>query len=83
MAAPEKEENKGEIKFEVKPPQGTRDFGLEQIAIRRMVIDTVVSVFKKHRGVELDTPVFELKEVLTGKTDRTLSLYTINRTRGG
>jgi histidyl-tRNA synthetase len=24
-------------------------------------------VFKRHGGVEIDTPVFELKEVLTGK----------------
>jgi histidyl-tRNA synthetase len=37
------------------------------MAIRRKVIDTVVAIFKKHGGVELDTPVFELKEVLTGK----------------
>lgn len=27
----------------------------------------IVEVFKKHGGVEIDTPVFELKEVLTGK----------------
>jgi histidyl-tRNA synthetase len=37
------------------------------MAIRRKVIDTIVSVFKKHGAVELDTPVFELKDVLTGK----------------
>ena len=24
-------------------------------------------MFKRHGGVEIDTPVFELKEVLTGK----------------
>ena len=37
------------------------------MAIRRKVIDTVVDVFKKHGAVEIDTPIFELKEVLTGK----------------
>lgn len=37
------------------------------MAIRRKVIDTIVDVFKKHGGVEIDTPVFELKDVLTGK----------------
>jgi len=37
------------------------------MAIRRKVIDTIVNVFKKHGAVELDTPVFELKDVLTGK----------------
>ncbi len=37
------------------------------MAIRRTVMDTIVSIFKKHGGAELDTPVFELKEILTGK----------------
>ena len=32
-----------------------------------MVIDQIVKVFKKHGAVEIDTPVFELKEVLTNK----------------
>jgi hypothetical protein len=48
-------------KFEIKPPKGTRDYYPEQMAIRRQVIDTVAAIFKKHGGVELDTPVFELK----------------------
>ena len=56
-----------ELKFEVKAPKGTRDYYPDQMAIRRKVIDTIVSVFKKHVAVELDTPVFELKEILTGK----------------
>ena len=37
------------------------------MAIRRKVIDTVAEVFKRHGALELDTPVFELKDVLTGK----------------
>lgn len=37
------------------------------MAIRRMVIDRVAQVFKKHGAVEIDTPVFELKDVLTNK----------------
>jgi histidyl-tRNA synthetase len=28
----------------------------------------VTSVFKRHGGRALDTPIFELKEVFTGKT---------------
>jgi histidyl-tRNA synthetase len=55
------------VKFEIKTPKGTRDYYPDQMAIRRKVIDTVVEIFKKHGGVELDTPVFELKEVLAGK----------------
>lgn len=34
------------------------------MAIRRKVMDAVVGVFKKHGGVEIDTPVFELRHVL-------------------
>ena len=30
-------------------------------------MDTVAAVFKKHGAVEIDTPVFELREVLMGK----------------
>lgn len=37
------------------------------MAIRRKVIDTIVTVFKRHGAVEIDTPVFELKDILTGK----------------
>ncbi len=27
----------------------------------------IKDIFKKHGGIEIDTPVFELKETLTGK----------------
>lgn len=37
------------------------------MSIRRRVIDSIAKIFKKHGAVELDTPVFELKEVLQGK----------------
>lgn len=60
-------EIKAEPKFEIKTPKGTRDYYPHQMAIRRKVMDTIAAIFKKHGGVELDTPVFELKEVLTGK----------------
>lgn len=47
--------------------KGTRDYGPEQMRIRETVFNTIRRVFKRHGGVEIDTPVFELKEVLTGK----------------
>ena len=37
------------------------------MAIREKVFLIVTSAFKKHGGVAIDTPVFELKETLTGK----------------
>ena len=38
-----------------------------QMAIRERAFNIIKGVFKKHGAVEIDTPVFELKEVLTGK----------------
>ncbi|MCO5596331.1 hypothetical protein L7F22_050392 [Adiantum nelumboides] len=52
---------------EVKVPKGTRDFDPLQMAIREKVFGIVTGVFKRHGGVALDTPVFELKETLMGK----------------
>jgi histidyl-tRNA synthetase len=50
-----------------KIPKGTRDYTPEQMRIREQVFTCIRKVFKRHGGVEIDTPVFELKEVLTGK----------------
>jgi histidyl-tRNA synthetase len=47
--------------------KGTRDFTPDQMRIREQAFATIRRVFKRHGGVEIDTPVFELKEVLTGK----------------
>jgi histidyl-tRNA synthetase len=63
-------ENGGDVgasKVQLKPPKGTRDYGPEQMALRSKVLSDVVAVFKRHGAVNIDTPVFELKEVLTGK----------------
>ena len=38
-----------------------------QMAIRERAFNTIKAVFKKHGAVEIDTPVFELKETLMGK----------------
>jgi histidyl-tRNA synthetase len=37
------------------------------MAIRERVFSTIISVFKRHGAVTIDTPVFELREILTGK----------------
>eukprot|EP00735_Rhodelphis_limneticus_P006330 TRINITY_DN18720_c0_g1::TRINITY_DN18720_c0_g1_i1::g.20391::m.20391 TRINITY_DN18720_c0_g1::TRINITY_DN18720_c0_g1_i1::g.20391 ORF type:complete len:481 (+),score=192.98,sp/Q2KI84/SYHC_BOVIN/55.23/6e-178,tRNA-synt_His/PF13393.1/2.3e-45,HGTP_anticodon/PF03129.15/6.3e-14,tRNA-synt_2b/PF00587.20/1.2e-13,tRNA-synt_2/PF00152.15/3.7e-05,tRNA-synt_2/PF00152.15/27,HGTP_anticodon2/PF12745.2/0.025,tRNA-synt_2d/PF01409.15/0.052,tRNA-synt_2d/PF01409.15/2.6e+03 TRINITY_DN18720_c0_g1_i1:39-1445(+) len=50
-----------------KVPKGARDFGPEQMAIREKAFKIVTGVFKRHGAVSIDTPVFELKETLTGK----------------
>eukprot|EP01038_Epipyxis_sp_PR26KG_P007725 gene7725-10498_t len=50
-----------------KIPKGARDFGPDQMRIREQAFSAIRRVFKRHGGVEIDTPVFELKEILTGK----------------
>lgn len=47
--------------------KGARDFTPEQMRIREQAFNAIRMIFKRHGGVEIDTPVFELKEVLTGK----------------
>ena len=54
-------------KMKPKTAKGTRDYGPEQMRIREQVFQTIRRVFKRHGGVEIDTPVFELKEILMGK----------------
>lgn len=50
-----------------KIPKGTRDYLPAQMRIRQKAFDIVRRVFRAHGAVEIDTPVFELKETLTGK----------------
>jgi hypothetical protein len=50
-----------------KEPISTRDLGLVQMQIRDRVIELVMSIFKRHGSVSIETPVFELSEVLFGK----------------
>ena len=47
--------------------KGARDMLPDQMKIREGVFSKVVSVFKKHGAVSIDTPVFELRETLMGK----------------
>jgi histidyl-tRNA synthetase len=57
----------GGLQRKPKVPKGTRDYLPEQMAIRDEAFSIIRRVFKRHGAVEIDTPVFELKETLTGK----------------
>lgn len=37
------------------------------MAVREKVFSTIVKIFKRHGADTIDTPVFELKDTLTGK----------------
>ena len=61
------EESKKKNKPTVKVVKGARDFLPHQMVIREKAFDIIRGVFKRHGAVEIDTPVFELKETLMGK----------------
>ncbi|KAH7416973.1 histidyl-tRNA synthetase-like protein [Cadophora sp. MPI-SDFR-AT-0126] len=54
-------------KFELKTPKGTKDWEGKDMVIRDKIFSTITNVFKRHGAVTIDTPVFELKEILSGK----------------
>ena len=68
---------------ELKTPKGTRDYGPFEMAIRERVMSIVTRVFKRHGAVTIDTPVFELKEVLMGKYGEDSKLIYDLQDQGG
>jgi histidyl-tRNA synthetase len=53
------------------------------MVLREKIFKTITDVFKRHGGITIDTPVFELKEILAGNwkhatTDRCLADTTYN-----
>ncbi|KAI4860304.1 histidyl-tRNA synthetase [Hypoxylon rubiginosum] len=56
-----------EAKISLKAVKGTRDWSGSDLLLRDHVFETVSKVFKLHGGTPLDTPVFELREILSGK----------------
>lgn len=54
-------------KLALKTLKGTHDHGPQQMALRQKVFSKIESIFQTHGAQAIDTPVFELKEILTGK----------------
>jgi len=54
-------------KLILKTAKGTRDYEPSQMAVREKVFGKITEIFKLHGAETIETPVFELKEVLTGK----------------
>lgn len=57
----------GGVQRKPKIAKGTRDYLPHQMQIRQQAFSIIRRVFQSHGAVEIDTPVFELKETLTGK----------------
>lgn len=67
----------------IKTPKGTRDFGPAEMAIREKAMKIITTVFRRHGAVTIDTPVFELKEVLTSKYGEDSKLIFDLQDQGG
>lgn len=53
--------------FILKTPKGTKDWSDSDMIIREGIFSSLTAMFKRHGAVTIDTPVFELREILTGK----------------
>ncbi|EHA99512.1 Putative histidyl-tRNA synthetase, mitochondrial [Heterocephalus glaber] len=67
----------------IKIPKGTRDLSPKQMVVREKILDMVISCFKRHGGKGLDTPAFELKEMLTEKYNEQSGLMYDLEDQGG
>jgi len=70
-------------KVTLKTAKGTRDYNPGQMAIREKVFTKIINIFKLHGAETIETPVFELKEVLTGKYGEDSKLIYDLKDQGG
>ncbi|KAM0617882.1 hypothetical protein ACHAO3_001478 [Verticillium nonalfalfae] len=52
---------------QLKTPKGTRDWVGQDLLLRNHIFQTISDVLERHGGVPLDTPVFELQNILSEK----------------
>lgn len=65
--APKASKKDSKLQFQLKVPKGTKDWADKDMVIREAVFDSLSKLFKRHGAVTIDTPVFELREILAGK----------------
>lgn len=71
------------VKFTLKTPKGTKDWEPLAMSLRSHIFKVIETVFKTHGGVTIDTPVFELKEILSGKYGEDSKLIYDLQDQGG
>lgn len=54
-------------KIVAKPPKGTRDIKPDAMMVRSQAFELITKIFRNHGAVSIDTPVFELRDVLQNK----------------
>ncbi len=76
-------EKKEKLSFQLKTPKGTRDWSGPDVLLRDRIFNTITSVFRAHGAIQLDTPVFELKDVLSGNYGEDSKLIYDLQDQGG
>jgi histidyl-tRNA synthetase len=74
---------KDKVSFTLKTPKGTKDWSGSDALLRDRIFTTIADVFKRHGGTALDTPVFELREILAGKYGEDSKLIYDLQDQGG
>ncbi|KAF8200941.1 histidine-tRNA ligase [Pholiota molesta] len=82
-AAPAAGPEKKKERLLLKTAKGTRDYGPAETACRAHIETTIRKVFTSFGGSELDTPVFERKDVLTDKYGEDAKLIFDLQDQGG
>ncbi|KIM31972.1 hypothetical protein M408DRAFT_327352 [Serendipita vermifera MAFF 305830] len=67
----------------LKTAKGTKDFAPAETSLREHIEDIVKECFKRYGGSCLDTPVFERKDILTGKYGEDSKLIFDLKDQGG
>lgn len=73
----------GKPAFALKTPKGTKDWAGADALLRERIFASIACVFRRHGGVALDTPVFELREILAGKYGEDSKLIYDLQDQGG
>lgn len=74
---------KDKVSFNLKTPKGTKDWSGSDALLRDRIFTTIANVFKRHGGTALDTPVFELRDILAGKYGEDSKLIYDLQDQGG
>ena len=67
----------------LKTPKGTIDHKPEAALLRKKIFNTLESIFVKYGGSTIDTPVFELRDILAGKYGEDSKLIYDLQDQGG
>ena len=76
-------EDKQKLGFVLKTPKGTKDWAGADVLLRDRIFTTITDVFRAHGAVALDTPVFELRDVLSGNYGEDSKLIYDLQDQGG